>query len=320
MRMDPLDELRAENPLPELLPGLPLEVIRQRLDDEPWLLHARDRRAQFETTRANHETFTPTNPRRRLLGLCAAGASGLALAGVIIGLTLSTTLPPSAYADAEKALAATAGAASGTMIMTVGQGSTALRLNITRWNGNRIAISSVQHLLGPNRQLLLIGSGAYLQLASGAWRHYAKASTLGQLENVVELARHNVTGSTAEQILGLATGLHKYVQPDGTTLYTGTIPTTNAYPAYPPEDEIMRMITTLRSPQEPGAARRHPRHLQFKMLVRPDGLVTRVSLTLHEHDTSPTTMSITYSRLGRTAPITAPAHFAQATGSPSRSH
>lgn len=35
MRADPLDELRAHNPLPELLPGLPLEVIRQRLDLEP---------------------------------------------------------------------------------------------------------------------------------------------------------------------------------------------------------------------------------------------------------------------------------------------
>jgi hypothetical protein len=35
MRGDALDRLRSENPLPELLPGLPLEAIRERLDQDP---------------------------------------------------------------------------------------------------------------------------------------------------------------------------------------------------------------------------------------------------------------------------------------------
>jgi hypothetical protein len=44
MRKDALEKLRAENPLPELLPGLPVEVIRQRLDQEPPVPLPRSRR------------------------------------------------------------------------------------------------------------------------------------------------------------------------------------------------------------------------------------------------------------------------------------
>lgn len=44
MRADALAELRAENPIPELLPGLPLEVIRQQLDFEPPAPPVRNRR------------------------------------------------------------------------------------------------------------------------------------------------------------------------------------------------------------------------------------------------------------------------------------
>jgi hypothetical protein len=49
MREDALEKLRAENPVPELLPGLPIDVIRQRLDDEPPIdrRHARRPRLAF---------------------------------------------------------------------------------------------------------------------------------------------------------------------------------------------------------------------------------------------------------------------------------
>jgi hypothetical protein len=44
MRVDIIDDLKAENPLPELLPALPIEVIRRRLDREPPVLRRRANR------------------------------------------------------------------------------------------------------------------------------------------------------------------------------------------------------------------------------------------------------------------------------------
>src|SRR5258707_12750872 len=56
---------------------------------------------------------------RRLGGLSAAGAAGVA-AGVVVGLLVTAASPPSAYAAAKKAVAATAAAASRTMTLLSG--------------------------------------------------------------------------------------------------------------------------------------------------------------------------------------------------------
>jgi len=60
-----------------------------------------------------------------------------------------------------------------------------------------------------------------VQTADGSWLHYASASDVGpKLGPFVQLAQDNVAGNTADQILALATGLQKTVQPDGTTVYS----------------------------------------------------------------------------------------------------
>jgi hypothetical protein len=70
MPSDPLDLLRAENPLPAPLPGLPLEIIRQRLDREP-----------------------PVPRRQKRLPRLPATATGiLALIGTVI-VVLAVALP-----------------------------------------------------------------------------------------------------------------------------------------------------------------------------------------------------------------------------------
>jgi hypothetical protein len=49
-------------------------------------------------------------------------------------------------------------------------------------------------------------------------------------------------------------GLRQAKQPDGTTLYTGTIPDTSSdRRVNPADDTILRMITSLRSGNGPGA-------------------------------------------------------------------
>jgi hypothetical protein len=130
---------------------------------------------------------------------------------------------------------------------------------------------------------------------------------------MVQLARDNAVGNTAEQILTLATGLQRTTQPDGTTIYTGTIPDNNGGPGVTPsDDELIQIINDLRSGNKPGAPGGYHDGLRLQMTVGADGLVQKVSLTFQQQDTGSTanngtsTWTVTYSQLGSTAPITAP--------------
>jgi hypothetical protein len=266
----------------------------------------------------------PGPPRRRLAGTArrhrlislSAAAAAVLLAAAVVGLLLSAATPQSAYAAARKALAATAAAGSGTMTETVAHNGTTDTLDITRWNGNDIAISSgPKHMFGPDRQLVLIGGGAYVQQANGMWLRYPSASEIGpKLGPAVQFAEDNVAGNTVGQILPLATGLEQAKQPDGTTLYTGTIPDSSADPGVAPADDaILRMITVLRSGNDPGAPGGSHGDLKLQLTAGSDGRVQQVSLTFQQQDSgSPAgegtyTWSVTYSQLGTTPPITVPA-------------
>jgi len=300
------------------------------MNRQPSLRALRDARPRsrpgFETSIRRYDalraqiTATPPPPRRtpprrsrrsRLIGLSAAAAAALSAAGVIVALTASATSPPSAFAAARQALAATAGAVSGTMTMTATGPGTTWTIETTRWSGNAIAISSgPRHLLGLNRQLLLIGGRAYLQTEDGTWLRYAHDSDVSpQLVPAVQLAHDNVRGSAPKQILELATGLRKTVRPGGVNEYTGTIRNSNAYPVNnPTDDAIMRMIDNLRSGNPAGA----PGGLELSMIAG-HGKVRRITLTFERYDPATsadlgtTTWTVTYSRIGSTPSITAPA-------------
>ena len=85
----------------------------------------------------------------------------------------------------------------------------------------------------------------YVQTSDGTWLHYANASDVGPkpLGGLEQLAQDNIAGTTAQQILALATGVQKTAQPDGTTVYTGTIPNSSLDPAIVPgNDAITSMI------------------------------------------------------------------------------
>jgi hypothetical protein len=202
------------------------------------------------------------------------------------------------------------------MTMTAtGSGGNVWTIETTRWNGKEIAISSgPRHLLGLNRQLLLIGPRAYVQKADGTWLRYARQSDLGlKLGPAAQLARDNVTGTTAQRILKLAANLHKIVESDGMTDYTGTIPDSDAYPVNEPTDDaIMRMISNLRSGTPPGAPDGDHGGLQLRMIAGGDGMVRRITITFQRYDPATsadlgtTTWNVTYGRLGSTSAIAAP--------------
>ncbi len=151
-----------------------------------------------------------------------------------------------------------------------------------------------------------------MQTSDGTWLHYANASDVGP--KLVQAAQDNIAGATAQQILALATRVQKTTQSDGTTVYTGTIPNSTADPRIAPgDDAIMRMIFGSRKVTEGDAPGGHLTDSQLQMSVGGDGLVRQVSVTFQQEDTgSPAvdgtyTWSVTYSQLGSTPPITAPA-------------
>jgi hypothetical protein len=241
-----------------------------------------------------------------------------ATAAIVLGLTVSAASPSSAFAAARRALAATAAAPSGTLATTVLHAGVTQTTDVARWNGSDIAFTPGD---GPIQQLLLIGGGMYVQTSEGAWLHYADASNVGPkpLGGLMQLAQDNIAGVATQQILALATNVQRTAQPDGTTLYTGTIPSNSLNPAtVPGNDAITNMIlgaqkrTDMMFGAGADATGNQQSDLQLQMSVGGDGLVRQVSVTFQKEGTgSPAadgtyTWSVTYNQLGNTPPITPP--------------
>jgi hypothetical protein len=264
-----------------------------------------------------------THRLRLRLAIPTLAVLAAATAAVVLGLTVSAASPSSASAAARRALAATAAAPSGTLATTVLHGGVTDTVDAARWNGSDIAFSPG---FGPIPQILLIAGGMYVQTSDGTWLHYANASDIAPkpIGGLVGLAQDTIAGVGAQQILALATNVQKTAQQDGTTVYTGTIPSGNLDPALVPgNDAITSMIlgAQKRTDMMFGAPKgnEHPgasccqNDLQLQMNVGADGLVRQVSVTFQQQGTGSAaadgnyTWSVTYSQLGSTPPITAPA-------------
>jgi hypothetical protein len=281
-------------------------------------------RAAIERDLHNDTPRVPVTHRRSFrLGIPTLAVVGVATAAIVLGLTVSAASPSGASAAARRALAATAAAPSGTMTTTVLHAGVTTTVEAARWNGHDIAYSPGD---APIPQLLLIGGGLYAQTPDGTWFHYANASDVPPkpLGGMEQLAQDTIAATTPQQILALATHVQKTPQPDGSTLYTGTIPASSLDPALVPgNDAITNMILGAQkrtdgmvgvgkaTEQTPGAPCCQ-RDLQLQMSVGSDGLVKQVSITFQQQNASSPaldgnyTWSITYSQLGNTPPITPP--------------
>jgi hypothetical protein len=260
-----------------------------------------------------------TRPRSLRLAVPTLSVLAATTAAIVLGLTLSAASPSGASAAAARALAATAAAASGTMTTTVLHAGVTRTIDATRWNGHDIAFSTGFDQVP---QLVVIGGGMYVQTSDGTWLHYAHASDVGPkpLGGLEQLAQDNIAGTTAQQILTLATGVQKTALRDGTTVYDGTIPSSSINAANDPGNNgIISMILSAQKHtgmlfgfgkgDAPGS---QFGDLQLRMSVGGDGLVNQVSVTFQQDTGTPAaddtyTWSVTYNELGTTPPITPPA-------------
>ena len=282
-------------------------------------------RAAIERDLDNDTPRVPVTHRRSFrLGLPTLAAVAVATAAIVLGFAVSAAAPSGASAEARRALAATAAAPSGTLTTTVLHAGISKTVEAARWNGHDIAYSSDDGLIP---QLLLIGGGVYVQTSAGTWLHYADASDVPPkpVGGTEQLAQATIAATTPQQIIALATGVQKATQPDGSTVYTGTIPASSLDPALVTgNDAITNMILGAQkrtdgmvgggkaTAQTPGASCCQ-QDLQLEMSVGSDGLVKQVSITFQQQNAnSPAadgayTWSVTYSQLGSTPPITPPA-------------
>ena len=178
------------------------------------------------------------------------------------------------------------------MTTTVRHGGVTRTIDATRWNGHDIAFSTG---FDQFPQLLLIGGGMYVQTSDGTWLHYANASDVGPkpLGGLTHFAQDNIAGTTAQQILGLATHVQKTAQADGTTVYTGTIPSSSINAGNDPgNNAIISMIlgAQKRTDMMFGAGQGDApggrlNDLQLLMSVGGDGLVRQVSVSFQGQGT-----------------------------------
>jgi hypothetical protein len=238
--------------------------------------------------------------RRRLVGLSAA-ASAIAVTGVVVGLLVTAASPPSAYAAAKQALAATAAVSSGTMTLSTGAS--------VRWSGKDLAIASGAggNVLPGFDQLLLVGGAVYLRRADGSWLHYASEADLAPLldRGTVLAAYGLAVASRAAQIIASAYGLQTTEQPDGSTVYSGTVPPETAVKVAPGKGggPIMGIAGMLLPSFGSGGA--------LKLVVGSDGLVRQMSETAAPPLTG--AWRIDYTRLGDAPPITLPGTYTEGT-------
>ena len=257
-------------------------------------------------------------PRSLRLAIPTLSVLAAATVAIVVGLILSGASPSGASAAAQRALAATAAAPSGTMTTTVRHGGVTRTIDATRWNGHDIAFSTG---FDQFPQLLLIGGGMYVQTSDGTWLHYANASDVGPkpLGGLTHFAEDNIAGTTAQQILALANHVQQTVQPDGTTVCSGTIPSTSINAGSDPgNNAIISMIlgaqkrtATMFGAGKGDAPGGQPGDLQLQLSVGGDGLVKQVSVTFQQNTGSSAadgtyTWTVTYSQLGSTPPIAAP--------------
>lgn len=262
----------------------------------------------------------PADPPRRTrrYAVSIAGATGLVASGLAIGLVVTGASPPNAFAAAERALTVTTSASSGTMTGTVSHDGSSYTLDTTEWNGSNIAyIPGERSELPPSeKELLVVGGNVFVEGSDGSWVQYEGTGSVGpKLGPVLQLAEANVTGTTADDILSLATGLEETTGADGTTVYTGTIADeAGDAGAQPTDDALMRILEDVRVGNEPGAPGGFHPDLQFQMTAGSDGLVQSMSITFRQQQTGSAsgdglyTWTTSYSGLGSTPPITAPSN------------
>lgn len=245
---------------------------------------------------------SPIARKRRLIGVSMAGAllSTAAVLAAVVMLTGGST--ESAYAAANKAVAATSASAvdSGTVVTTLAIDGDVLSTNTTRWHGSDISYATMTPSTAS--ELRLVGDDAYEQLSAGrAWTHYKNGDhgLPGFMQVVRASARADVAGTTGRNIIDATSDLERVENPDGSITYTGTARADTIIGQYGVAGVVHAVRPIVKADEKTKV-------VDIELTVASNGLISRWR-TIWESGGRAWVHTDSYSQLGSTRAITAPA-------------
>jgi hypothetical protein len=243
-----------------------------------------------------------SRPRRRLVGLSAAGAALAAAVAVVAFVTVGSSGVQNASAAFEKAAAVTAASAerSGTAEVRMTHNGEAWAGSTIRWHDGDIAISrDGLEMVVVDRFMYVIEEGRWVNIGSPESIDRGSGTTP---DEYLAAVREDVGGPALRRITNGMTGLTTRTLGDGSTVYSGAVQAgLIAREAGFKEGQVIRVLPFgyVAHDQAADPANR----LQTAVTVGADGIVREIAVTWGAW-----TYTVTYSRLGETAAPKAPAN------------
>jgi hypothetical protein len=251
-----------------------------------------------------------SRPRRRLVGLSAAGAAFAAAAAVVAFVTVGSSGVQSASAAFEKAAAVTAASAerSGTAEVRMTHNGEVWVERTIRWNGGDLALSSdtPRQAKRPGTDMLVVNGLMYV-IEDGRWVNIGSPKSIDPdsgttPDEYLAAVREDVGGATLRRITNGMTGLTTRTLDDGSAVYSGAVAAgLIARESGFKEGQAIRVLPFgyVAHDQAADPANR----LRTAVTVGADGIVREIAVTWGTW-----TYTVTYSRLGETAAPKAPAN------------
>jgi hypothetical protein len=263
-----------------------------------------------EIATANDNAPRRVRPRRRVVGLSAAGAAIAAAVAVVAFLTVGSSGVQSASAAFEKAAAVTAASAerSGTAEVRMTHNGEVWVERTIRWNGGDLALSSDQPRRSkkPGTDLIVVDGLMYV-IQDGGWARIGSPKSLDPdsgttPEEYLAAVHEDVGGATLRRITNGMTGLTTRTLADGSTVYSGAVAAgLIARETGFKEGESLRVLPFGYVAHDEAADPANP--LLTAVTVGPEGVVREIAVIWGTW-----TYTVTYSRLGETAAPKAPAN------------
>jgi hypothetical protein len=250
-----------------------------------------------------------SRPRRRFVGLSAAGAA-LAAAVAVVALGTGSSGVQSAAAAFEKAATLTAASAerSGTAEVRMTHNGEVWVERTIQWNAGDLVLSSDAPWRSkkPGTDMLVVDGLMYV-IEDGRWINIGSPKSIDPNsgttpDEYLAAVREDVGGTTLRRITNGMTGLTTRTLGDGSTVYSGAVKAgLIARESGFKDGEALRVLPFgyVAHDQAADPANR----LHTAVTVGPEGVVREIDVTWGAW-----TYTVTYSRLGETAAPKAPAN------------
>jgi hypothetical protein len=254
-------------------------------------------------------------PRRRILGLSAAGTALAAAAAVAVFLAVDSSRVTPGVENAAAAikqaatLTAASAAQSGTVGVRITHGGQLWAGKVIRWNGDDVAINDLGRPSSGSPLLVVNGLLYGHDPQHEGWVEVGPVSSIDPGSGTtpteqLDAIRQDVGGTTLRRMVAAmsANGLTTKDQGDGSTVYSGTVAAGQiARETGFKEGRTIRVFPF--GYVAHGAAANAASPLDTAVTVGSEGVIRTIAVSWGTW-----TYTVAYSSLGSTAPIVAPAH------------